>query len=132
MAAVASIDRNLEAEDAANERAQREYEGEMSDDSPSPPEASDEMRNMAARDIHVYQKPPSTGSPTAVPQAVAKPVSTLAKAALVAALLGSGGIGAVAMGLLSATLDPPPAVDATDNDTQFELRLVPPPENDDG
>lgn len=97
---------------------------------PAPPLEADEVKINVDSPTTVNHNYPAPAEPV-VPPSVAKPASMLAKAALTAALLGSGGgIGMIAAGLLLDKPDPPPAVDTTDKDTQFELRLVPPPENE--
>ncbi len=108
LAAIASIDRNLESEDAAADRDARlndaEVYGADAVNAAKPPEG-EEMRIMAARDVHVHQPPepqPSPPEPTPAPAQQAPPplpssqpksrrASMLKKAALAAVVLSSGG-----------------------------------------
>ncbi len=134
MAGVDSIDRNLQREDDAVERDRRRHERELAgeaesggDDSPLLEE--DPMRIMAARDVQITydQRPPAPPPevPVAaeVPPAAKKTAGLLAKAAITAALLGTGAGGGVlipwAMGAFGGA-------DKPDADTQYELRIGPP------
>lgn len=122
MSGVASNDRNLEAEDAEYKRGFREHELQTSDGTAAPAPGNDEMKVMAARDVHVYERPEPT-EPAATldsPQLPVKAASTLAKFALGAAVLaGTGGAGAGITALLMNRFAQPPA-ETTDKDTQYE------------
>lgn len=114
MAAVESIDRNLMAEDAA-------YAESMGASQSS--EASDEMRIMAAGDVTINQEPnvPATAPAIQQPSAV---TSTLGKAAIAAALLGTGAAGGVAIPLAMGLFEKPPAAEVpidTDTTTQIVI-----------
>ena len=127
MAAIESIDRNLATEDAAYERDIKRHEKEMFEGGPEQVEMGDEMgdamRIMAARDVYVNQ-PPEISAPTNPPSATTrKAVGTLGKAALAAAILGSGaGAGGAAMWALGK-LSSPPVVESADQNTQYEARI---------
>ncbi len=102
MAGVSSINRNLDTEDTAYARA-------MLDGSEQPP-TGEEMRIMAAGDVTVYPKPPAT--PLPVP-ATGKPTSTLAKAALAAALVGFGAGGGIAIPWVAGMFEQPTTTQIT-------------------
>jgi hypothetical protein len=90
----------------------------------SPPEADEVKINVDSPTTvnHNYPQPPAAVTPQKAPK-----LST--RLAVAAMILGGAGIGAGATTLLSAIMDRPPPAETTDNDTQFELRLVPPEEN---
>ncbi len=113
MAAVASIERNLDVEDAAYQRA-------MGGHNEAQPATGEEMRIMAGGDVYVNPEPEPSLPPAPVSP---KPTSILAKAAIVAAVLGSG-VAGVAVDRAIHALKPPPAVETpADADTRYESRI---------
>ncbi len=113
MAAVDSLERNLDTEDAA-------YAQEMLDHA-NPAPAGEEMRIMAARDVTVYPNPPATPPPLPT-SSPGKATSTLVKAAMVAALVGSGAGAGLAIPWMTSMLEPPPPPAApVDTTTQITI-----------
>lgn len=124
MAGVASITRNLEAEDEAVRRDMEAHHKEMfgdGTDSPASEPSEDAMRIMSAGPVTINYPQPKEPSPTAAPAA------GIGTKALIAAVLGTSGLtGALATGIPWAlgAFDKPAATD-TDTDTQYQLELVP-------
>ncbi len=114
MAAIASLDRNLENEDASADRDARlndaEIYGAEAVNTTSPP-GDEEMRITAARDVIVHQPPPP---PAPAVQPKSKRHSILKGAAVATALMvgTGGGAAAVAIPWLLGAFDksPPPVV----------------------
>lgn len=134
MAAIESIDRNLENEDAAADRDTRLNDAELygadAVNAVKPPEG-EEMRIMAARDVHVREPTPPGPPPLPVPtKQKSKLPLLLARTAAVGVLLASGaGGGAAVLGLLGAFDKTPPPVVAPVVERWTERRLenyVPP------
>ena len=104
IAGVESIARNLDAEDAA-------YARSMRGDSPQAA-TGEEMRITAGGDVTVTEWPPKPSS------------NILAKAAIAAALLGSGvGAGVAVPWVLGELKSPPATATPADADTRYELRI---------
>jgi len=137
MAAIESIDRNLENEDAAVDRDARLNDAELygadAVNAVKPPEV-DEMRIMAARDVIVHE--PTPASPPPLPVSAKQPKSKLpllAKAAITAALVGSGvGAGAAIPFLLGLFDKSPPTVvvPAAEQWTERRLENYMPPQGE--
>lgn len=92
---------------------------------PSPPPEADEVKINVDSPTTVNHNYPQTAVPRKTPK---RPSGLVMAASMAGLFIGGGGVGASVAMLLSPK--PPPVVDTTDKDTQFELRLVPPPEND--
>lgn len=107
MAATESIARNLEHEDAAAERDARLNDAELYGEdavAAAEPPAEDEMRIMAARDVHLHEPAPAAESGK-------RRGGKLMRAAIGAGLLATGIGGGAAIPLLLGALKPdPPAI----------------------
>ena len=142
MLGVRSIARNLKTEDDAIARDMLNQETALGDCQPRPPASEQPMDLMAARDIHITlapkeapkqevntAKPAEPTAPVPAPTPAAPPatssgLSTLAKAGIAAAILGSGGIGASIPFLLNLVKAPVQNTTVLDP-SSFDLQLVP-------
>ena len=116
---VDSLDRNLQAEDAEAKHYGEQFR-EMDGATGNPETDVDPMRILAAGPVTVYQnEPPKSELPSPV-ATMRKTIGPIAKAALAAALFGSGiGAGAAipwALGMLN-----PPAAETPDTIGQIVL-----------
>jgi hypothetical protein len=125
MAAIKSLDRNLESEDAAADRDARMNDAEVygadAVNAAKPPEG-EEMRIMAARDVHVHEPTPPAPPPAPVQQPKPKRSSLLKSVAIATALSGMGGGIGVAVPWLLGMFDKTPPI-AAPSDEWTERRL---------
>ena len=131
MAAMRSIHRNLKSEDEAVARNVETHERALwGDEMADAPEAAggEEMEVMAGRDVHIHHHSPTNEAPKETPQPAVTPtpapvvqpiaekpaagMSTLAKIATGAALVGGGALAPLAIGAVADYMkaDPAPVV----------------------
>ena len=118
---VGSLDRNLCTEDAEAKRHGEQFEKLGAPHAGMPEKEDDPMRILAAGDVTVYQNEPPKSEPPGPVAAMKKTVGPIVKAAIAAALLGSGIGAGAAIPWVLGMLNPPAAETPVDTIGQIVL-----------